>query len=79
MARRDAFAGYHPCVNFIFYALVLVFSMCLIIPHIAAKVFEQWRILPLLHQYALPGGKKVYPALLYWDARQLLKGALIEP
>lgn len=32
MARRDAFAGYHPCVNFIFYALVLVFSMCLMHP-----------------------------------------------
>ena len=32
MARRDAFAGYHPCVNFIFYALVLAFSMCLMHP-----------------------------------------------
>lgn len=32
MARRDAFVGYHPCVNFIFYALVLVFSMCLMHP-----------------------------------------------
>ena len=39
MARRDAFAGYHPCVNFIFYALVLVFSMCLMHPAYLAVSF----------------------------------------
>ena len=39
MARRDAFAGYHPCVNFIFYALVLAFSMCLMHPAYLAVSF----------------------------------------
>ena len=39
MTRRDAFAGYHPCVNFIFYALVLVFSMCLMHPAYLAVSF----------------------------------------
>lgn len=28
MAGPDAFSGYHPAVNFIYFALVLVFSMC---------------------------------------------------
>ncbi len=28
MRNRDAFAGYHPAVNFLYFALVLVFTMC---------------------------------------------------
>lgn len=28
MAGRDAFSGYHPAVNFLYFALVLAFSMC---------------------------------------------------
>ena len=31
-ARQDAFAGCHPLVNFLFFALVIVFSMCLMHP-----------------------------------------------
>ncbi len=30
--NRDTFSGYHPTVNFLYYALVLLFSMCLMHP-----------------------------------------------
>ena len=32
MVNRDNFSGYHPLVNFFFFALVLVFSMCFMHP-----------------------------------------------
>ena len=32
MKKRDAFSGYHPVINFLYYALVLLFSMCLMHP-----------------------------------------------
>ena len=32
MINRDAFSGYHPLVNFLFFALVLVFAMCFMHP-----------------------------------------------
>ena len=32
MERQDAFSSCHPAVNFIFFALVLLFSMCLMHP-----------------------------------------------
>ena len=32
MKNRDAFSGYHPIINFLYYALVLLFSMCLMHP-----------------------------------------------
>ena len=32
MRNKDAFSGYHPTVNFLYYALVLLFSMCLMHP-----------------------------------------------
>ena len=32
MKTKDAFSGYHPIINFIYYALVLLFSMCLMHP-----------------------------------------------
>ena len=32
MKNRDAFSGFHPAVNFLFFALVLLFSMCLMHP-----------------------------------------------
>ena len=32
MANRDTFSGYHPMVNFLFFGLVLLFSMCLMNP-----------------------------------------------
>lgn len=32
MKNRDAFSGYHPVINFLYYALVLLFSMCLMHP-----------------------------------------------
>ena len=32
MKNRDTFSGYHPTVNFLYYALVLLFSMCLMHP-----------------------------------------------
>ena len=32
MRNRDAFSGYHPIINFLYYALVLLFSMCLMHP-----------------------------------------------
>jgi energy-coupling factor transport system permease protein len=32
VARQDAFSGYHPVVNFAYFALVLLFSMCLLHP-----------------------------------------------
>ena len=32
MRNRDTFSGYHPTVNFLYYALVLLFSMCLMHP-----------------------------------------------
>lgn len=32
MKNKDAFSGYHPIINFLYYALVLLFSMCLMHP-----------------------------------------------
>ena len=32
MKTKDAFSGYHPIINFLYYALVLLFSMCLMHP-----------------------------------------------
>lgn len=32
MKNRDAFSSYHPSLNFLYYALVLLFSMCLMHP-----------------------------------------------
>ena len=32
MRNKDAFSGYHPIINFLYYALVLLFSMCLMHP-----------------------------------------------
>ncbi len=32
MRKQDAFSGYHPAVNVIYYAMVLLFSMCLMHP-----------------------------------------------
>ena len=32
MKNRDAFSGYHPTINFLYFALVLLFSMCLMHP-----------------------------------------------
>ena len=32
MRNKDAFSGYHPTINFLYYALVLLFSMCLMHP-----------------------------------------------
>ena len=32
MINRDTFSGYHPLVNFLYFALVLVFSMCFMHP-----------------------------------------------
>lgn len=32
MKNRDAFASYHPAVNFLYFALVLLFAMCLMHP-----------------------------------------------
>lgn len=32
MQTRDTFSGYHPTVNFLYFALVLLFSMCLMHP-----------------------------------------------
>ena len=32
MRNKDAFSGYHPTISFLYYALVLLFSMCLMHP-----------------------------------------------
>ena len=32
MRNRDTFSGYHPTINFLYFALVLLFSMCLMHP-----------------------------------------------
>ena len=32
MRNKDAFSGYHPAINFLYFALVLLFSMCLMHP-----------------------------------------------
>ena len=32
MAERDTFSSYHPLVNFLYFALVLVFGMCFMHP-----------------------------------------------
>ena len=32
MRNKDAFSGYHPTINFLYYALVLLFPMCLMHP-----------------------------------------------
>ena len=32
MKNTDTFSGFHPLVNFLYFALVLVFSMCLMNP-----------------------------------------------
>lgn len=32
MRNKDAFSGYHPTINFLYYALILLFSMCLMHP-----------------------------------------------
>lgn len=32
MRNKDAFSGFHPIINFLYYALVLLFSMCLMHP-----------------------------------------------
>ena len=32
MRNKDAFSGFHPTINFLYYALVLLFSMCLMHP-----------------------------------------------
>ena len=32
MRKQDAFSGFHPAVNVLYYAMVLLFSMCLMHP-----------------------------------------------
>ena len=74
MARRDAFAGYHPCVNFIFYALVLVFSMCLMHPaYLAVSFFGAAGYCARLR-----GGVRVRRTLLYLLPMMLL-AAILNP
>ena len=74
MTRRDAFAGYHPCVNFIFYALVLVFSMCLMHPAYLAVSF----FCAAGYCARVQGGARVRRTLLYLLPMMLL-AAILNP
>ena len=45
MKNRDTFSGYHPTVNFLYYALVLLFSMCLMHPvYLAISLTGDWHM-----------------------------------
>ena len=46
MRNKDAFSGYHPVINFLYYALVLLFSMCLMHPVYLAAVSYTHLTLP---------------------------------
>ena len=74
MKNADTFAGFHPAVNFIFFALVLVFSMCfmhpvcLLISLVCSAV------------YAIRlNGEKAVRLSLRWFLPMLLLAAILNP
>ena len=54
MRNKDAFSGYHPVINFLYYALVLLFSMCLMHPvYLAISLTGALALLPMAALAAL--------------------------
>lgn len=61
MVHRDAFSSYHPMVNFLYFALVLLFSMCLMSPFSLAVSFGS----ALAYALYLNGGKALRFQLVF--------------
>jgi energy-coupling factor transport system permease protein len=72
MKGQDAFSGYHPLVNFLFFALVLVCSMCLMHPVALAISL----VSALIYRARLGGRGAVGSALKYLIPIMLLAAVL---
>ena len=74
MRNRDTFSSYHPLVNFLFFGLVLLFSMCF--EHPATRVISL--LAALAYSLYLNGRKGLRFSLLYM-LPMLLLAALVNP
>jgi energy-coupling factor transport system permease protein len=74
MPNRDTFSGYHPIVNFLYFGLVLVFSMCLMHPVCLAVSL----VSALAYSVYLRGEKAVRFSLRYLLPMALL-AAILNP
>ena len=74
MRNVDTFAGYHPSVNFVYYALVLLFSMCLMHPaYLAVSLLAA-----TAYSIRLRGRKAARSTLIYL-LPMLLMAAFVNP
>ena len=74
MQNRDTFSGYHPIINFLYFGLVLVFSMCFMHPICLGVSL----VTALTYSIYLRGKKAVRFSLLYMLPMMIL-AALINP
>ncbi len=74
MRSRDAFSGCHPLVNFLYFALVLAFTMCLTHP-----VFQAVSLVSALAYAVYLNGKKAVRASLLYLLPMALVAAVINP
>ena len=72
MKNRDAFSGCHPVVNFLYFAMVLVFAMCFLHPVCLGMSL----VSALAYSIYLKGGKAVRFAVLYMLPMMVLAAVL---
>ena len=74
MKNRDAFSGYHPLVNFLYFALVLVFAM--FFTHPASQIIS---LLSALAYAAQLNGRRATGKSLLWLLPMMLTAAIVNP
>ena len=74
MKNRDAFSGYHPLVNFLYFALVLVFAM--FFTHPASQIIS---LLSALAYAAQLNGRRATGKSLLWLLPMMLTAVIVNP
>ena len=74
MQGRDAFSGYHPLVNFLYFALVLVFAM--FFAHPASQIIS---LLSALAYAAQLNGRQAVGKSLLWLLPMMLTAVIVNP
>ena len=74
MQGRDAFSGYHPLVNFLYFALVLVFAM--FFTHPASQIIS---LLSALAYAAQLNGRQAVGKSLLWLLPMMLTAVIVNP
>ena len=75
MRNRDTFSGYHPMINFLYFALVLLFSMCLMHPVYLADFADRRADLRYLPEGPEGGAVRCHGTYCPWR----LIAALVNP